>query len=119
MSADWFKKSIEPLHRLKAELDRLEAERDQARAWAKAWKRAAKGHRASCREQDELRIDLAMKNWALREKNKRLREALEQCRMAFPAMPVDVLGHNEHQGWPYLEELASRVEAALKGSSDG
>ena len=39
--------------------------------------------------------------------------ALEQCRKAFDAMPIDVLGHNEHYGWPYLEELKSRVDTAV------
>ena len=38
---------------------------------------------------------------------------LKQCRKAFEAMPEDVLGHNEREGWPYLEELASRVDAAI------
>jgi len=45
--------------------------------------------------------------------NTELLEMLRQCRRAFDAMPVDVLGHNEREGWPYLEELASRVDAII------
>ena len=46
-------------------------------------------------------------------------EALAQCRKAFDAMPADVLGHNEREGWPYLEELTSRVDAILAAARGG
>jgi len=96
------------------ELQEARAERDQARAWAKAWKRAAKewhrlhgsAHNLAVAFQ-EWGNRVAAHNEELTAENKRLREALEGI---FTVA-------NVNHGYPYAQ-IETLCRAALKGTDD-
>ena len=101
------------------ELQDAEAENERARRWAGTWKRAAKAYRRMAQEQIELRHDIVIvvRNWALREDNKRLREALDAFIEAEYSAAGRSLGHPITVG--LLSRAAELAHAAMKGDGDG
>ena len=97
------------IDRVEAENARLRTERDQARAWAAAWKRAAKGHRSARYMLYIERLHMIADNVRKDAEIKRLREAVEY-----------IASHEKSYCLPdVMHSMWARAAAALQEPADG